>query len=122
MTPRNIKLAAMFLPLLLFFIGFSLIVNDLRHPQVREEQCTVTAVGPDAIAFLKQSTVLYRQSNNPLHNVSLHCPTLGTLFLNNVQLMQTPIKKGQLADVKYKHFQFLPENWAVSVHTGLEKK
>jgi hypothetical protein len=119
---RNIQLALMFLPLLLLFAGLGMAVNDLRHPQVTRDRCKVTAVGPEAISFQPHGRYIYRQSQNPLHEVSLQCKQEGCLLLNDLQLRQTPLKRGQEAEVLHKRYRFLPERWAISVHTGGKPK
>ena len=118
---RNLKLTLMFAPLALLFFLLTVVVNDLRHPETSKDDCKVAAVGLEASAYSPQGHYIYRQSENPLHDVSLQCSQSGALMLNDLQLRQTPVKKGQDAEIQHKRFQFLPERWEVSVHTGPEK-
>jgi hypothetical protein len=122
MMNRNFKLLLMFTPLALLFFVLSVVVNDLRHPETSQDYCKVTAVGMEAAVYRPSGHYIYKQSENPLHDVSLQCSQSGPLMLNDLQLRQTPVQKGQDAEIKHKRFQFLPERWAVSVHTGPEKK
>lgn len=115
---RNLKLILMFAPLALLFIVLSIVVDDLRHPQSTMDQCKVTAVGVEAAAYRPSTPYIYRQSENPMHDITLQCNHEGPLLLNDLQLRQTPVKRGQDAEVVHKHFHFLPDRWAVSVHTG----
>lgn len=117
---RNLKLTLMFVPLGLLFGGLAFVVNDLRHPQITQDHCRVTAVGPDAVSLRPYGRYIYRQGDNPLYEVSLQCEHEGSLLLNDPQLRQTPVKRGQDAEVLRKRFHFLPERWSVSVHTGRE--
>lgn len=119
---RNLKLILMFLPLLVLFAVFAVVVNDLRHPTTTRDDCKVTAVGPDAAHYRPQSRYIYRQSENPLHDISLQCNREGALLLNDLQLRQTPVKRGQDAELLHKRFRFLPERWTVSVHAGQASK
>lgn len=116
MATRNTKLILMFAPLILAFGVLALLVRDMRNPVVAAEQCKVTAIGSNVQT--NQGYFIYRQSGNRQHDVSLHCPGMGDLLLNDRQLFITPIKSGQAASVFRRRYQFLPERWMVSVHTG----
>lgn len=119
---RNLKLTLMFAPLALAFAGFAVIVQDIRHPRLTQDHCIVTATGNDVKAYRSAGHYIYRQSENPQQDVSLRCERYGTLLLNDLQLMQTPIKSGQDAYIRHKGFQYFPERWEVSVHTGPNEK
>lgn len=118
---KNLKLTLMFAPLAVLFIGLAVAVNDLRHPETTVDECKIMAVGPAASSYKAYGRYIYRQSENPLHDVSLQCNHGGLLLLNDLQIRQTPVKRGQDAQVQHKRFHFLPERWAVSVHTGPSK-
>lgn len=120
---RKTKLIFMFSPFVLFFVGLAILVNDLRHPALTgDDSCVVTAIGKDVQSYKSQGHEIYRQSNNPQNDVSLHCNRFGTLLLNDAQMFITPVKSGQGAQVQLKEYQVLPKRWMVSVHTGKEKK
>lgn len=119
---RNLKLFLMFGPLVIFFIGLAVMVNDARHPVVVEDKCVVTGTGEDAQKARGLSRVIYRQSDNVENDVSLRCRQLGNLMLNDTQLFITPIKSGQGAFISRKDYQILPDRWMVSVYTGKSAK
>jgi hypothetical protein len=118
---RNIKIVLMFAPLLLFFVGLVIVVDDLRHPQVTQERCTVTGTGADAQPFKAQGAFLYKNSENIIHDVSLRCDRHGVVLINDSQLQQTPVKSGQGANLVTKQYHHLPTRWQLSVHTGPQK-
>ncbi|HEY9745841.1 MAG TPA: hypothetical protein V6C99_06445 [Oculatellaceae cyanobacterium] len=113
---KNLKIGLMFAPLGIFAIVLAVGVYDLRHPSVTIEQCLVTDVGLDVTAHKRSGRMIYRQSENALHDLSLRCQKSGDLRLNDLQLRQTPVKRGQMAEVVHKQFSFLPERWLISVH------
>ena len=115
---RQSKLILMFAPFALFFAGLAVLVNDMRNPQFSEDRCIVTGVGLDAQKFKAHSPYLYKQSTNPLRDVSLRCERLGVVMLNDAQLFITPVGSGQGAHVSRKAYQFLPDRWSVDVRTG----
>lgn len=117
MTSKT-KLILMFSPLALFFVGLPLLVHDMRNPVSSEDRCVVTGVGQDAQKFKLTSPFLYKQSENPLEDVSLRCDRLGVVMLNDAQLFITPVKSGEGAHVSHKSYHYLPERWIVSVRTG----
>lgn len=119
---RNQKLFWMFAPLALGFVILIALVHDARNPAVAYDNCVVTATGTDVARFKPTSRELYRQSENVLNDVSLHCNRLGNLVLNDTQIFVTPIKSGQGADLSHKTYHILPERWLVSIHTGPESK
>ncbi|WP_373533531.1 hypothetical protein [Vampirovibrio sp.] len=119
---RNTKLFLMFGPFVLFFTALALMVSDARHPSIRRDECVVTGTGQQAQAFKAKGRLIYRQSDNLNHDVSLRCEQFGTLVLNDTQLFITPVEIGQGAWVSLKRYQFLPERWMVSIYTGPEKK
>jgi hypothetical protein len=108
----------MFAPLAAFFIGLTMLVGDMRHPSVTDDQCVVTGSGLSAQAHKPHSAYIYRQSGNALNDVSLRCNRMGRLMLNDAQLFLTPVKAGQAAHVARKRYQLLPDRWAVDVRTG----
>ena len=115
---RQSKIILMFAPFALFFVGLPVLVNDMRNPVSSEDRCVVTGVGQDAQKYKANSPFLYKQSENPLQDVSLRCDHLGVVMLNDAQLFITPVKSGEGAHVVHKTYQFLPERWDVSVRTG----
>jgi hypothetical protein len=115
---RNTKLFLMFAPLAIFFVMLAGLVDDMRHPVVGRDQCVVTATGVDAQPYKSQGPFIYRQSDNIIHDIALRCNQHGILMLNDIQLMQTPIKSGQAANLTEKKYHYLPTRWLVSVQTG----
>jgi len=115
---RKSKITLMFAPFALFFVGLPILVHDMRHPVLSGDRCVVTGVGQDAQKYKATSPFLYKQSENPLQDVSLRCDRLGVVMLNEAQLFLTPVKSGEGAHIKRKTYQFLPERWDVSVRTG----
>lgn len=116
---QTIKLTVMFLPLLLLFVAIVVITQDARMPQVLRDQCQVLAAGPAAAPYKNISKVLYSHGENPLYHLALNCRKFNhPLMVNDEQLMHTPIKQGQKAELLSKHYRFLPHRWIISVHTG----
>lgn len=115
---RKSKIILMFAPFALFFVGLSVLVNDMRHPVLSEDRCVVTGVGRDAQQYKPKAPFLYKQSDNQLRDVSLRCDRLGVVMLNDAQLFITPVNSGEGARVSRKSYQFLPDRWMVSVRTG----
>ncbi len=115
---RQTQLLLMFSPFALFFIGLTLLVNDMRHPVAAEDRCVVTGVGRDAQLYKPKAPYLYKQSENQLQDVSLRCDHMGIVMLNDAQLFITPVNSGQGAHVTRKTYQFLPDRWMVNVRTG----
>jgi len=115
---RQSKMILMFAPFALFFVGLTVLVNDMRHPVASEDHCIVTGVGQDAQQYKGRSVFIYRQSENPLQDVSLRCNRTGLVMLNQAQLFITPVKSGQGANITHKRYHFLPDRWMVSVRTG----
>ncbi len=115
---RNLKLVLMFAPLALLFVGLIIIVNDMRHPLVSQETCIITGVGLDAQPYKAQGPYLYKNSTNPLYDVSMRCDRRGVVLVNETQLLQTPIKSGEAAHMTVKHYQYLPQRLLVDVDTG----
>jgi|GEM_PF-3307264 len=116
---QPIKLTLMFLPLLLVFIAIYVITQDAKAPQILTDKCQVLAAGPAASEYQKTSTFLYSHGENPLYHLALNCRKFSkTLMVNDEQLMHTPIKRGQEAELLSKHYRFLPHRWIISVHTG----
>lgn len=118
---RKLTLFLMFGPFVLFFSALAVLVNDARHPDILRDECVVTGTGAEAQPFKSKSQLIYRQSENIKHDVSLRCQKLGPLMLNDIQLFITPIKIGQGAWVSLKKYQILPQRWMVSVYTGKEE-
>jgi hypothetical protein len=118
---QTTKIFLMFAPLAAFFIGLSVLVGDMRHPDVMDDQCVVTGSGLSAQSHKPNSAYIYRQSSNVLNDVSLRCNRMGRLMLNDAQLFLTPVKAGQSAHVARKRYRFIPDRWAVDVQTGLPK-
>jgi hypothetical protein len=120
---RNIKLALMFVPLAVFFIILPIVVQDARSPKIVNDQCQVLAAGPAAKAYQPGGTVLYSHGENPLYHLALHCdkfPT--TVLVNDEQLLQTPVKHGQQAELLSKEYKYLPHRWIISIHTGPQQE
>ena len=115
---RQSKIILMFAPFALFFVGLALLVHDMRHPTSSVDSCIVTGVGQDAQPYKATSPFLYRQGDNPLHDVSLRCNRFGVVMLNDAQLFITPVGSGEGAQVIRRTYRFLPERWMVSVRTG----
>ncbi len=115
---RNAKLALMFAPLGLFFIGFGVLVHDLRHPRLENDQCRVLATGADVKRQGLQGETLYAQSTNEQNDVALACRRFGTRLLNDMALFQLDIAKGQEASLLRKRYHYLPDRWSISIHTG----
>lgn len=115
---KQSKIILMFAPFALFFLGLAVLVNDMRHPVASEDRCVVTGVGQDAQPYKAQSPFLYRQSNDPLQDVSMRCDRMGVVMLNDAQLFMTAVKSGQGAHITRKRYQFLPDRWMVNVRTG----
>lgn len=116
---RNLKLIGMFIPFAVFFILLSAAVNDARHPETLQDQCTISGTGKDAHAEnLPKEAFIYKQTENTQNDVSLECQKMGHLVLNDSQLFMTNIKAGQTAWVSKKTYQYLPKRWMVSVKTG----
>lgn len=112
------KIALMFSPLAMFFIGFAVLVNDLRHPVMETDRCTVLATGQDVQDQHLKGRTIYAQSANALNDVALSCRRFGTTLLNDTQLFQLDIMKGQAAELLRKRYQFLPDRWSVNIATG----
>ena len=115
---RQTQILLMFAPFVLYFIGLTVLVNDMRHPRSAEDRCVVTGVGRDAQPYKPKAPYLYKQSENQLQDVSLRCDRLGIVMLNDAQLFITPVNSGQGAHVTHKSYQFLPDRWMVNVRTG----
>jgi hypothetical protein len=115
---RKSRIILMFAPFVLFFVGLSVLVNDMRHPVLSEDRCVVTGVGQDAQRYKHQGPYLYKQSENQLRDVSLRCDRLGVVMLNDAQLFITPVNSGEGARVSRKQYQWLPDRWMVSIRTG----
>jgi hypothetical protein len=118
---QTTKIFLMFAPLAAFFIGLSVLVGDMRHPDVMDDQCVVTGSGLSAQSHKPYSAYIYRQSGNELNDVSLRCNRMGRLMLNDAQLFLTPVKAGQSAHVARKRYRFIPDRWAVDVRTGVQQ-
>jgi hypothetical protein len=116
----KIKLLLMFAPFVLFFAGLALLVNDMRHPLISNDQCIVTGTGSDAQKYRGRGVFLFRHSENIRHDVSLRCDRMGTVLLNDMQVFITPVKSGQGAQISRKQYHLLPDRWAVNVNTGHE--
>lgn len=119
---RTTKLILMFAPLALFFVGFALAVNDLRHPTLSTDQCTITGIAEAAQAHKGQGPYIYQHGDSVRNDVSLQCNRYGVLMLNDTQLLQTPIKSGHKASLSLKEYQYFPKRWQISVHTGKPKE
>ena len=119
---RNTKLTLMFLPLAVFFVVLMVVVQDARQPQISRDQCKILAAGPAAQAHLPETgkaNYLYRHSENPLYELALQCQAMqNKAFINDEQLLQTPVKHGQKADLTIKTYKFLPQRHLLSIHTG----
>jgi hypothetical protein len=119
---RSAKLTLMFLPLLLFFVALFILVQDARSPKVMRDQCDVLAAGPAAGAYNTGGIVLYSHSENPLYQLALSCRKFPqTILINDEQLLHTPVKQGQQADLLHKAYHYLPQRWTISIHTGSQK-
>ena len=110
-----------FLPLAVFFVVFAVAINDLKHPAVTEDDCTVLATGENVTQGDHTGKSIYRQSEDPRNDVALDCPTHGKLLLNDVQLTQTAILKGQSSRIVRKQYHYMPDRWNISVKTGKPK-
>lgn len=115
---RNAKIALMFAPLGIFFIGFGVLVHDLRHPRLENDQCRVLATGPEVKKQRLQGETLYAQSANEQNDVALACRKFGTRLLNDMALFQLDIAKGQEASLLRKRYRYLPDRWSVNIRTG----
>lgn len=117
---RNLKLVLWFAPLAVLFIALGLAVNDMRHPSIQTDQCTIRAVGADVLAFQPlDSEYIYRQSSNPANEVGLQCSQMGALYLNDTHLFLYGIEVGQAVELSQKRYAWLPERWSVNVHVPL---
>jgi hypothetical protein len=115
------KLVLMFGPLVLFFAALFMLVNDMRHPVLTKDRCTVIATGTAVGKLRTPDNVLYQQSSNPLNDVAFQCDRFGEAILNDTQIFTTTVKTGHGATITRKDYRYLPVRWAVEVNTGKEK-
>ncbi len=111
------KLIWMFLPLVLFFIGLGIFVNDVTHAKIQRDDCTILALGKEAAQLDTEKKPLYTNSGNPLHTIALHCADLGDVKLNDFDAFVVPLSKGDKVLLSKKEFAYLPHRWQLEIET-----
>lgn len=107
------KLLLMFVPLLLAFLILAIVIDDLKHPTIRFDQCRLVGRGLSVQAFKQEARLLYTSSGKPEDDLGLQCDTLGSVVVNeDVPLPPQPEKS---VHITIKTFKYLPTRYYVSV-------
>jgi hypothetical protein len=94
-----------------------LVVNDATHPQLAYDECSVKAVASGVDVYKPAYKLLYRNGDNPLHDVALDCRALGKIWLNEPPAVGAPsgASPGKPVHIKTKTYHFFPKQWRITV-------
>jgi hypothetical protein len=117
---RSHKLFWMFVPLAVGFLLLFVAMDDMKHPVVAEDDCTVIGTGPAVESLKTEENVLYRQSDTDVYDIALQCQGQGTVVINDMDPFQAAMVGGEAVHITSKSYHYLPTQWRVDVETGIE--
>lgn len=107
-----------FLPLLVAFCMVGLVIYDLKHIRIIRYQCHVLAVGRSATPYQTSRNTLYTNHAPEPYNIAFTCPVIGTVFMNDYELMKRSIARGDKTQIVHKIYEHLPNAWSIEVQTA----